>query len=690
MNLRISVFLLLIIGTATPLFSQDRERRDNPETVAQRDERMQWWREARFGLFIHWGLYAIPAGAWDGKTEYGEWIRERARIPLTEYDKFVGQFNPTRFNATDWVRMAKDAGMKYIVITSKHHDGFSLFDSKETEFDVLGTPFKRDILKELAEACQKEGIILCFYHSIMDWHHPDYLPRRDWEKGTRSAEGADFNRYVDYMKRQLKELLTNYGAIGVLWFDGEWEPTWTSAYGIDLYNYVRGLRPSVIVNNRVGAVLAGMAGITKEGEFGGDFGTPEQEIPATGLPGLDWETCMTMNTHWGYNKNDHNWKSGQDLIRMLVDIASKGGNFLLNVGPTAEGLFPDASIDRLKQIGDWMKVNGESIYGTRASPFRQLSWGRSTQKSIRGGTRMYLHVFQWPVDGNLVVPGLLNSPTKAFFLADPQRRSISVTKKEDGLVLALGSNPQDPVNTVVVLDVKGSPEVAAAPDITSEHTIFLNFMDVSFSSETRNTEIRYTLDGAVPSARSSLAKGAVRLEGTTTVSARLFRAGKPISPVNRVTLMKVAGRPADHPQEISVGLSYAYYEGEWNTLPDFNTLQPLSRGSIANFDLSPRKEEEHFGFDFRGYIRVPVDGVYTFYCESDDGSRVYVGDLAVADNDGRHAMLERKGIIPLSAGLHPIRVIYFEQMGGQGLRVSYSGPGVEKQQIPDSVLFHRQ
>ncbi|MDZ7312885.1 MAG: alpha-L-fucosidase, partial [candidate division KSB1 bacterium] len=330
-----------------------------PETPAQHDARMQWWREARFGMFIHWGLYAIPAGEWKGNTNHAEWIRTTAQIPLDQYDKFVQQFNPVKFNAEEWVRLAKDAGMKYIVITSKHHDGFCLFDSKQTDFDVMSTPFKRDILKELSEACRKEGIKMCWYHSIMDWHHPDYLPRREWEKN-RSTRGANFDRYVQYMKAQLKELLTNYGAIGVLWFDGEWENTWNPQRGRDLYKYVRSLQPDIIINNRVGAGRSGMEGFTKEGEFAGDFGTPEQQIPATGLPGVDWETCMTMNDHWGYNQNDQNWKSSQELIRMLADIASKGGNFLLNVGPTAEGLFPQPSIDRLREIGQWMKVNSEA------------------------------------------------------------------------------------------------------------------------------------------------------------------------------------------------------------------------------------------------------------------------------------------------------------------------------------------
>ncbi|HQU61486.1 MAG TPA: alpha-L-fucosidase, partial [Saprospiraceae bacterium] len=207
------------------------------------DERMAWWREARFGLFIHWGLYAIPAGEWNGETDYGEWIRHSAQIPLETYDTLARQFNPTEFDARAWVRLAKQAGMKYIVITSKHHDGFCLFDAANSEFDVMSTPFKRDILKELAEVCREEGIRLCFYHSIMDWHHPDYLPRRPWETN-RTTDGADYSRYVAYMKAQLKQLVSDYGDVGVLWFDGEWEETWTHEYGKEVHDYVRSLDPA--------------------------------------------------------------------------------------------------------------------------------------------------------------------------------------------------------------------------------------------------------------------------------------------------------------------------------------------------------------------------------------------------------------------------------------------------------------
>jgi alpha-L-fucosidase len=427
--------ILLVVGAAL-----------GGESPEARQSRMKWWREARFGMFIHWGVYSVPAGTYKGKRirGIGEWIMNRARIPVKEYEKFAAQFDPVKFDADEWARIAAGAGMKYMVITSKHHDGFCLWDSKVSDYDIVdAAPFKRDILKELADACAKHKVRFCFYHSIMDWHHPD-------------AKGERFPTYRDeYLKPQLRELLTGYGPIGVLWFDGEWIREWTEPQGRDLYDFCRGLQPGIIVNNRVGKGRKGMQGMSKGKEYAGDFGTPEQQIPAKGLPGVDWETCMTMNDTWGYKSYDHRWKPAPDLIRKLVDIASKGGNFLLNVGPTAEGLIPAPSVERLAAIGRWMTVNGESIYATTASPFGRLPWGRCTAKP----GRLYLHVFNWPKDGMLAVPGIENEITGARLLAGGAE--LRVRGAEGKTLIELPSRAPDEVDSVVALDVVGEVEVAA-------------------------------------------------------------------------------------------------------------------------------------------------------------------------------------------------------------------------------------
>lgn len=336
------------------------------ESAPDRDARMAWWRDATFGMFIHWGAYAVPAGIHNGKEVkgIGEWIMHNGKIPIPEYEAYVRQFNPTSFDAKEWVRIAKDAGMKYIVITSKHHDGFCLWDSKVSSYDIMdAAPFKRDILKELADACKGSGVRLCFYHSIMDWHQPDAESKKGY--AYQNTPNPDWARYREtYLKPQLAELIAKYDP-GVLWFDGEWVPEWTEDQGKDLYNYLRSLKPDLIINNRVGKGRSGMQGMNKYKDAAGDFGTPEQEI-LEGTSDADWESCMTMNDTWGFKRDDHNWKSAKLLIDNLVDIAAKGGNYLLNVGPTAEGLIPAASVERLKAMGEWLRINGEAVYATRS------------------------------------------------------------------------------------------------------------------------------------------------------------------------------------------------------------------------------------------------------------------------------------------------------------------------------------
>ncbi len=342
------------------------------ESREEFDARMEWWRDARFGMFVHWGPYAVAAGNYRGDTvrSASEWIMNTAQIPIAEYEEFAAQFNPTLFDADEWVRIANDAGMKYIVITSKHHDGFGLWDSEVSDYDIIdASPFGRDILRELADAAERGGIPLGFYHSIMDWHHPDAQGPHFPTYNTSEKINPNFPDFVEsYLIPQVTDLVINYDP-AILWFDGEWIPEWTHEMGVDMYNMVRSLKPAILINNRVDKGRQGMQGMTRTDQrYAGDFGTPEQEI-LDGTSTMDWESCMTMNTSWGYKEVDDNWKSAEMLIHNLVDIAAKGGNYLLNVGPTAEGLIPDASVERLAEMGDWMDVNSEAIYGSRLWDF---------------------------------------------------------------------------------------------------------------------------------------------------------------------------------------------------------------------------------------------------------------------------------------------------------------------------------
>jgi len=504
--------LTLLLGFAVGLQAAVPPRRavaagaHSLESKADHDARMRWWRHARFGMFIHWGLYAVPAGTWHGhKTPgTGEWIMDQANIPIDQYERLAATFSPVRYDPDAWVRIAKDAGMKYVVITSKHHDGFCLFDTKTTTYDVVdATPYRRDLLKPLAEACRRQGLHFCVYYSIMDWHHPAQYRGSEQHYNPTKIHAGRKAEYLAYMRAQLKELIEQVHP-EVLWFDGEWPAWYTAEDGHRLYDYLRHLRSDLIINNRVGSGRSGMDGLDKKGgQYAGDFGTPEQQIPATGLPGVDWESCMTMNNTWGFRQDDHRWKTAETLIRNLVDIASKGGNYLLNVGPTAEGEIPQPSVERLQRMGQWMHVNGESIYGTQASPIGLPAWGRCTRKDLpQGVTRLYLHVFHWPADGMLRVPGLTaDSPPsqpashgletapgkksqgkaapskatpagpvvrparkvsveRAYLLADRAKSAIDTENGDTGVVVRLPMRAPDPVCSVIVLDIRGNVNTA--------------------------------------------------------------------------------------------------------------------------------------------------------------------------------------------------------------------------------------
>ncbi len=674
---RVLLSLLLLVSIAGAKATRGEPSADPyaGETQAERDARMQWWREARFGMFIHWGVYSVPAGTYDGRRidGIGEWIMFNGKIPVARYREYAKQFNPAKYDPEQWVRLAKDAGMKYIVITSKHHDGFALFDSQASDWNVVkATPYGRDLLKPLAEACHKHGIKLGFYYSqAQDWNNKGGgVCGTHWDP----AQDGDMDEYLRRVAApQVREILSNYGPISVLWWD---TPCGMTRAGAELLLPLLKLQPGIVHNNRLG------------GGYSGDTDTPEQEIPATGIAGRDWETCMTMNDTWGFKSYDANWKSADALLRNLIDIASKGGNYLLNVGPTSEGLIPEPSVERLRAIGLWMQANGEAIHGTQASPFQTLPWGRCTQKAVAGGTRLYLHVLDWPKDGRLVVAGLANRPRRAYLLRDARQTALPVKREEDALVISVPPQAPDAPVSVVALEIEGRPEVVEPPRLEAEFASFVETLEVRALSPSEGLEVRYTLDGSAPVATSPRAEAPIRLAQTATVSARCFRDGKPVSGVARQRFEKVIPRAAEQVSGTSPGLRYTYFEGEWDRLPDFAALTPLSHGESTGFDLAPKRQDNHFGLVYEGFVRVPTDGLYLFFTESDDGSRIVIDGQQVVLNDGLHAMQERGGEIALAAGHHRLRAEFFENTGDEGLRVSYRGPGLAKQPIPSEALSH--
>jgi alpha-L-fucosidase len=409
------------------------------------EERLRWFRNDKFGMFIHWGPYSYLAGEWKGQRvpvgSEAEWIMQRFNIPVKEYREMARRLNPVNFNAEQWVSLAKATGMKYLVITAKHHDGFAMYHSRVSQYNIVDwTPFKRDPLKELSEACRKAGIRFCVYYSHReDWDHPDgYGNNWDFDRSKKN-----FERYLEEKsKPQLRELLTNYGPLGLVWFDRGMN---TPQQGADFVKLVRGLQPQCLINGRVG-------------NYGQELMGDYQDMNDNGMPtgGLDeyWETPQTLNTTWGYSKFDQEWKTPANVIQRLVEIVSKGGNYLLNIGPMADGTIPAPSVATLRKVGAWMEKNGESIYGTSACPLGEFPWGRCTVKE----QKVYLHVFSRPGDATLHVSGLTNEVRAAYPLLDPSRK-LAVSRDNGVVSVSLPARSLDEQDTVVVMDLAGRPRV---------------------------------------------------------------------------------------------------------------------------------------------------------------------------------------------------------------------------------------
>ncbi len=444
---------------------------------AAQQQRMAWFTHARLGMFIHWGLYAIPAGQWPGRanTTRAEWIMLQENLPSSEYEKLAPQFNPVKFDAHAWVDVAKAAGMKYLVVTSRHHDGFSMFATKQTPYNIIdATPFGRDPIKELADACHQAGIVFCVYYSIADWHHPDspaeYSQRvRDPETNKQDPNhgfhgnpnpNADVHKYDAFMRAQIRELLTRYGEIGIVWFDGG------GAFKVSnrgelleadqMAELIHSLQPACLINNRLGVAA--------------DYGTPEQRIPG-GRTVDPFEVCMTLNGHWGYNRFDDNWKSPETVVRNIADIVSKGGNYLLNVGPKATGEFPAEAVNILREVGKWTHTNGAAIYGAGPTPFgAELGYEDSAKKDRDGKPawvdrdewrcttqpgNLYFTLLKWPGE-KFTLPAFPNKIVRAYLLADPMQHALRVTPGAGGATITLPAMAPEGLAPVLGIEIEGA------------------------------------------------------------------------------------------------------------------------------------------------------------------------------------------------------------------------------------------
>jgi len=431
-------------------------RSTSKKAAISSEDRLAWFREAKFGFFIHFGLYSVLGGEWQGRQlpvpggeleqylpdDNVELIMQDFRIPLADYRQIARQFNPVKFDAQQWVSLAKAAGMKYLVITAKHQDGFAMYHSKVSTYNIVdATPFKRDPLKELSEACRREGIRFCVYYSQRD----------DYEDPNSYGNYWDFHEYKrDYEKYwngkalpQVRELLTGYGPVGLVWFD---HGIYTPQMAKQMLDLVHSLQPRCLANSRVSSY----AGQDPVGDY---QNLGDHELPAGEVQDY-FEVCQTLNHSWGYHKFDDDWKPPREVVHQLVNSVSKGGNYLLDVGPTGEGTFPQPAVDILEKVGAWMGPNGESIYGTSACPWGELPWGRCTVK----GEKIYLHVFDWAQDGKLSLVGLKNEVKRAYLLRDSSRE-VEFSREGGKVSVRLPGEPVDEEDTVVVLEIVGRPEV---------------------------------------------------------------------------------------------------------------------------------------------------------------------------------------------------------------------------------------
>ncbi len=676
------------------IFDAGAEEKEVPTNASP--ERMEEFNRWKFGMFIHWGPWSQSGigGIWRGRHGKNKKTGKDNWTPKEEVQKCLDlnkTFNPVNFDASKWADKAKKAGMRYVVFTTKHHDGFCNYDTKLTDYRSTHSscPFssdpRADITREVINAFRKAGLAIGLYYSHPDFHHPDGA----WQFWDDNFDPKFAEKYPDrwknwvkFEKGQVEELLSNYGKIDLVWFDIGW-PRRLQPDAVPMLKMMRRLQPDLILDNRGTGKYA-------------DYKTPEQTIPGK-PPKKAWETCMTLSDGGGfwYKGPNATYKTPLELIYKLAEIASKGGNFLLNVGPKPDGTLPQGEIDGLLGVGEWMKVNGESIYGTRAwTIFNDGPDIRFTRSN--DGKYLYAICFKRPGKKLRLETVRAKEGSKISMLGYKGtlgNKSLKWKQDNNALLIDIPAKLQSkqgrPCKHAWVFKIE-AVKPALRPTIKPKGGVFnRSGITVKMSTKTKNAEILYTLDGSKPIFGSKIYKGKLVLKKSARIRARAFKPGMGLSQIAsadfRVGMLDAADLSAS---DLENGLDYEFYKGKWRRIPDFDTLDPVKTGKKNNFKI---EKGDNFGMRFSGYIKIPNDGKYTFSTRSDDGSKMHIDGYPVVDNDGRRVGKAKQESILLRGGMHKIVVTYIEKKGGEMLRVNYKEPDMKKSvSIPDSMLYRKK
>ena len=638
----------------------------------------QWYRDAKFGIFIHWGVYSVPA--WGPKGSYAEWYLWRLveRYGSTriwhnknfgedfQYMDFAPMFKAELFDPKQWAELFQQSGARYVVLTSKHHDGFCLWPNEQTpNWNSIDVGPKRDLLGDLTKEVRKKGLKMGLYYSLYEWYHPLY----------KSA----FERYVDeYMIPQFKDVVTRYKP-SLIFSDGEWEHSSKEWKSEEFLAWLFNESPApddVVINDRWGNDTRSKHG----GYYTTEYENVQGGISAKLIERV-WEECRGMGASFGYNRNEglQDYQTAESLIKMLIEIVSKGGNLLLNVGPTSDGRIPLIMQDRLIEIGRWLAVNGEAIYATQ--PNRTFAQGTNIRYTRSNDGKFVYAILLNKLEDTIKLTNLhpVRGSTITMFGVD---ESLDWRISGDDVAIQIPEEirTSPPCDYAYSLKIEAKPHVETPQFISGGGISIDEPMKVQLRSITKDAVIYYTLDGQIPTEKSSKYEGSITLYSSVEFQARAFKAGYSPSLIARSVLSILDSQ--------SNGVEYAYFEGEWSNLPNFSELRPIHTGQVYDFNIdSIQKRDDNFAIVMKAFINIIEDGEYIFYTISDDGSKLLIDKTEVVNNDGIHARQERNGTIFLRKGRHPIEIQFFERGGGELLEVLYEGPRIKKQVVPAFILF---